>query len=80
MISKKKKKKVVDMGLCTRCKKNKATITFANSILDWTHGFAEYICKDCYKAQLEKQVKSCRAMLKTINDEKKVKKNGKKRI
>jgi len=34
--------------ICVRCKKNKATITYANSILDWTHGFAQRICKECY--------------------------------
>ena len=38
-------------GLCVRCRKNKATITYTNSILDWTHGFVEHICQECYDKQ-----------------------------
>ena len=34
--------------LCVRCKKNKASINFTNSITDFTHGFVEHICKSCY--------------------------------
>lgn len=41
------------MEKCTRCKKNKATITFANSMLDWTHGFAKRICQECYDKQMK---------------------------
>lgn len=42
------KLQVNDYGLCQKCKKNKATITYANSILDYTHGFSESICQGCY--------------------------------
>jgi hypothetical protein len=35
-------------GLCARCHKNKGTITYAESILDWNHGFSEFICMECY--------------------------------
>lgn len=34
--------------LCSRCKKNKAKITYALSFLDWTHGYSEEICQGCY--------------------------------
>lgn len=38
--------------LCSRCKKNKATILYANSITDFTHGFMENICQGCYDKQM----------------------------
>ena len=62
--------------ICNRCKKNTATITFANSILDWTHGYAEQICKDCYRIQLYKTIQSCKKTLKELD---KKEKDGKKR-
>lgn len=34
--------------ICSRCKKNKAEITYAGGILDITHGFIEHICQGCY--------------------------------
>jgi len=37
-----------EKDLCVRCKKNKATITFTNSMTDYIHGFTERICKQCY--------------------------------
>ena len=37
-----------EKDLCVRCKKNKSTITFANSTMDYIHGFKENICKRCY--------------------------------
>jgi uncharacterized protein YwgA len=36
------------IGLCVRCKKKKSTITYADSILSYSHGFSENICKTCY--------------------------------
>ena len=42
-ISKRKENKI-----CSRCKKNKATINFTQSIMDFTHGFVEHICQECY--------------------------------
>jgi len=38
--------------LCERCKKNKATITFTESVLNWLHGFKEEICQECYDKQM----------------------------
>jgi superfamily II helicase len=38
----------VDDGLCQRCRKNKATINYTDSIMSYTHGFVEHICKSCY--------------------------------
>ena len=38
-----------DLGICQRCKKNKATIQFAEGSLALSHGFVEYLCEDCYK-------------------------------
>jgi uncharacterized membrane-anchored protein YjiN (DUF445 family) len=34
--------------ICEICKKNKATINYANSPLDFAHGFVRRICKSCY--------------------------------
>lgn len=39
--------------LCVRCNKNKATITYATSVLDWSHGYGERICRECYDKQKE---------------------------
>lgn len=36
------------LGLCSRCKKNKATLTYAESMTDFTHGFSQEICQNCY--------------------------------
>lgn len=38
----------IDDGLCQRCKKNKATINYTDSIMSYTHGFVEHICQECY--------------------------------
>jgi hypothetical protein len=40
--------KKIDNGLCARCHKNKATITYAESVLNWSHGYSELICQECY--------------------------------
>lgn len=37
--------------LCVRCKKNPATMTYAVSVTDWTHGHGERICQECYDKQ-----------------------------
>ena len=38
--------------ICNRCKKNKATLTYADSVLGWTHGFTEEICQECYDKEM----------------------------
>jgi len=40
--------KKVDDGICSRCRKNKATINYTDSIMCYTHGFIENICQECY--------------------------------
>ena len=47
----KTKNKKEPMQLCSRCKKNEATITYASSIMDFAHGFSERICQTCYDNQ-----------------------------
>jgi hypothetical protein len=34
---------------CCRCKKNKATLNYAESYLSCSHGFIEHICQECYE-------------------------------
>ena len=34
--------------LCSRCKQNPATIKYTASVTDFTHGFIENICQECY--------------------------------
>ena len=40
-------------GLCSRCKKNKATIKYTDSYLSFAHGFIENICQECYDKMKE---------------------------
>ena len=47
----KTKNKKEHTQLCSRCKKNEATITYASSIMDFAHGFSERICQTCYDNQ-----------------------------
>jgi len=47
----KTKNKKEPIRFCSRCKKNKATITYANSVMDFAHGFSERICQTCYDNQ-----------------------------
>ena len=39
---------VKDLGICVRCKKNKAKLVFTESALSYAHGFVENICQECY--------------------------------
>ena len=34
--------------ICERCKKNKATIDFAEGALAVSHGFVEHLCQECF--------------------------------
>jgi hypothetical protein len=52
---------------CQVCKKKKATITYAQSFLDYTHGFAERLCKDCYRNKLQRTINSCKERLKELD-------------
>jgi len=60
-----------DDGLCTQCRKNKATINFAQSVLDWTHGNVQMICVGCYKKKLKDTIKSCQKTLRELGEPKK---------
>lgn len=42
-----------EQKVCVRCKKNKATMTYANSQLDAIHGFTQEICQECYDKQMK---------------------------
>jgi superfamily II helicase len=42
-----------ELGICVRCKKNKASMTFAQSALDFAHGFTERICQECYDEMMK---------------------------
>jgi len=53
--------------LCIKCNKNKATITYAESILNLTHGFSERICQEC----LDKQIKESPVYKKGYEESKK---------
>ncbi len=37
--------------LCQRCKKNEATIEYAEGTMAVVHGFTEYICQECFDNQ-----------------------------
>jgi hypothetical protein len=42
-----------DSDLCVRCKRKKATMTYAAGYMDFAHGMTERICKDCYDIQMK---------------------------
>ena len=44
-----KELKEEDLGICVTCKKNKATMTFCESSLHFSHGFKQNICESCFK-------------------------------
>ena len=60
-ISDKKRKEIEDKynptipkskpGYCERCKFNKATINYTDSVMSFAHGFVEHICGDCYNKE-----------------------------
>jgi len=39
--------------ICTRCEKNKATLIYTDSQMDFIHGFTEKICQECYDKQMK---------------------------
>jgi protein-arginine kinase activator protein McsA len=46
------KNEIKDLGICVRCKKNKATLTYTDNVLSFVHGFKERICQECYDNQM----------------------------
>lgn len=37
-----------ELGICVRCKKNKATLQYAEGTMAVAHGFVENICQECF--------------------------------
>jgi len=55
---------------CQTCKKRKVDIEYAESALDWSHGFKKMICNECYleilltkKKNLDKTIKGLKQKL-----------------
>lgn len=44
------------MDKCQVCKKRFARITFALSMLDWSHGSSTRMCRQCYIHKLEESL------------------------
>jgi transcriptional antiterminator len=61
--------------LCSDCKKREATIEFCNSVLEFSHGFTEHICEDCYRNRLLRKIDECKKAIAEL-DKKKEEKNG----
>lgn len=57
---------------CEKCKKGKAVITYAESILDYSHGFTKEICRKCYIEIIEKEL--CKIQKNLIKQKKLFKK------
>ena len=80
MMKEKKQKSSGNKFICNECKQEcdeKQKIHFANSIMDWTHGFTEYICRECYIKRLEKQLKNIQEGL--TREKRLLKKDGNKK-
>lgn len=45
------RKMTEEKELCVRCEKNEAVLTYADSFMDFSHGFTERICQDCFDKQ-----------------------------
>lgn len=67
MANFKAEKKRIKNKTCSDCKKKKATIEFCNSVLEWTHGFSEFLCVDCYKKRIKQTIKDCEKTLKELD-------------
>ncbi len=46
-----RKMKTEELGICTRCKKNKATLQYAEGTMAVVHDFVENICQECFDKQ-----------------------------
>jgi methanogenic corrinoid protein MtbC1 len=51
MLPRKKDKSNKD--ICEICKKNKATMNYADGFMEYTHGFIQRICRGCYNKKME---------------------------
>jgi hypothetical protein len=76
-MKEKKQKLSGNKILCRRCNKREGVINYAASIMDFTHGFSEHICRQCYIKILENTFNNAK---KELNKQKKLlKKDGNKR-
>jgi len=53
--------------ICESCGKAPATIKYCNSALEWTHGFVQNLCKDCYREKLLTIIETCKATLNELD-------------
>ena len=57
-----------DLGICVKCKKNKATIQFTEGAMAFAHGFVENICQNCYD-KMQKETPLYKKAVKERNAE-----------
>ncbi len=46
------------MKKCEDCKEREGIIEFCESVTDYTHGFKQYICRQCYVKRIEVALKN----------------------
>ena len=51
---------------CQICKEVEEEMTYAESVMDFTHGFTKKICKSCYKKILLDKKDTINKMLKEL--------------
>ena len=49
---------------CLDCKKRKAILKYADSVMDSAHGFVIDLCRQCYIKRVEKYLENCKKNLK----------------
>lgn len=48
---------------CQNCGKE-ATVEYCDSSLDYSHGFTQHFCRQCYVEKIEKHIRDCQNNLK----------------
>jgi len=69
-----KKQKII----CADCKKEEATIEFCNSVLEFSHGFTQHICANCYKQRLLNKIEECKKAITELDKKEQEKREKKK--
>ena len=59
---------------CEKCKQREGILKFAQSMMDYIHGFTEKICRPCYIEILEGTIKKAE---KSLKEQKKLLENDK---
>lgn len=44
---------------CQNCEKREAVVDHCESALDYTHGFIQHFCRECYIKKIEKYIEVC---------------------